>query len=720
MLRHLPILALSISLLLTGCPPRALSLPATTPELAPGLPQAIRAVRRFEDIDAVRDVVRSAEHIYVATDRGVLVYPVEGQAAPVRLGLAEGLPAESVLALAELTPGTLVAATEGGLVELSGTQVGDVLADSPVGSIAALLGQDDGTLWACGSLGVARRQAGGVFEFFGEEAECTTMAQAPEGDLWIGTSRGLWHVEGDIVREHTDSHGLPLPYVRSVLALGAGRALALLEGPGESRIGYFDGERWYGYAVPGLERRAIGLARRGASLFLVTPTRLLPLSVGGEGVALVALSRSDRFGALSYRARLRSIDSEHGPLPTPVLREPRPLAAIPPNHPDIAAPALQIQPGEVLGGHFYLARSAGGFVAVADANRGVLLVSDAGTRRLSSQNLVDPIQLSIASDSLGRTWVMSRDHRLARLRGGYLQPVEGPVGQRILALANGPGGAYLLTEAPHVAAAPVDPETGTAPESAEPVVQAGTRLIVSRILQDAFETRVEIAIPPGEVVDSVPVFGVAEDEVAWVCPRFGIEGQTRAVGCLVAHREAPVVTHHHRGATRDGEDGPGALSMPDSVTTIDLNERGMAWLSSVEGAVRVGESQAVIFGEARGVRGEVVSDIAAGSAGRVWIAAAEGLGYFEDHEFEFRLPGVVQAAHIARLALDAEGHLYGAGHGGLVFWDGSAFRVYGEPEGLPFSALRDVEVDAAGHVWILGEHDVAMLGQSQETRASTP
>jgi len=699
------------ALLLAGCPPHALTLPPTTPELAQGLPAPIRSIRRFEDLDVVRDVLSSANYVYVATDRGVLVYPSEGEAAPTRLGLAEGLPGESVLALAELMPGTVIAATDAGLVTLSGLQVGETdPASPPVGQLSALLGQDDGTLWACGSAGVARRAPGQAFERFGEDAECTTLAQAPEGDLWVGTSRGLWHVEGDVVREHADSRGLPLPYVRSLLPLGSGRVLALLEGPGESRIGYFDAERWYGYAVPGLERQAVGLVRRGAELFLVTGTRLLPLAVGGDGVPLVALSRSDRFGSLSYRARMRPADGA-APSDAPAPRAARPLAAIPPNHPDIAAPRLTVQPGEELGHHFYLARGASTAAAVADSNRGVLLVSATGARRLSSHNLVGEMDLAVASDSLNRTWVMSRDRQLAVLRSGTLEPVEGPPGARLLALANGPGGAFVLTEEPHVAA-PVDPELATDGATEAPAA-VGTRLVVSRILQDGFEARLELSLPVDAPIASVPVFGVTEDESAWVCPKLGIEGQTRAAGCFVAHRGASETTHHHRGAVRDGADGPGALSMPDSVGTLDLNEHGMAWFSSVEGAVRVGDSQAVIFGEARGVRGEVVSDIAAGSGGRVWIAAAEGLGYFEDHSFEFRLPAAVQAVHVARMAIDLNGNLYGAGHGGLVVWDGAAFHVYGEAQGLPFNALRDVQVDAAGHVWILGEHGVAMLSQSE-------
>ncbi|MCB9624058.1 MAG: hypothetical protein H6723_12125 [Sandaracinus sp.] len=81
----------------------------------------------------------------------------------------------------------------------------------------------------------------------------------------------MLYVEGDVVREHGETGGLPGGYVRGVVPAGTGRALALVKGPSDAWIVFFDGERWTTYTVPDLDRRPVGLARLGADAILVTP-----------------------------------------------------------------------------------------------------------------------------------------------------------------------------------------------------------------------------------------------------------------------------------------------------------------------------------------------------------------------------------------------------------------------------------------------------------------
>ncbi|MCU0677242.1 MAG: hypothetical protein MUE69_31195, partial [Myxococcota bacterium] len=102
--------------------------------------------------------------------------------------------------------------------------------------------------------------------------------------------------------------------------------------------------------------------------------------------------------------------------------------------------------------------------------------------------------------------------------------------------------------------------------------------------------------------------------------------------------------------------------LPDDVGNVELAQSGYAWFSSVVGAVRHGDSQSVTFGEARGVRGEVVSDVLLGVGNRVWVAAAEGPGYYFRQSFEFRMPQAVRAARPLALALDPNGDVWGARH----------------------------------------------------------
>jgi ligand-binding sensor domain-containing protein len=179
-------------------------------------------------------------------------------------------------------------------------------------------------------------------------------------------------------------------------------------------------------------------------------------------------------------------------------------------------------------------------------------------------------------------------------------------------------------------------------------------------------------------------------------------------GVAVMNPRDPSIVYHHLGATVE-VDGGGALSMPDEITSIELGQEGYAWFPTLSGAVRVGNSQAVVFGESRGVRGEVVSDIVVGLRDRVWLAAAEGVGYYENQRFEFRLPGEIQALRPIALAIDLEGNLWGAGPRGVAFHDSQSWSVLGEAHGLPFTEFRDVEVDAGGRVWLLGASEILIF-----------
>ncbi|MFW5920498.1 MAG: hypothetical protein ACOCUS_01560, partial [Polyangiales bacterium] len=151
----------------------------------------------------------------------------------------------------------------------------------------------------------------------------------------------------------------------------------------------------------------------------------------------------------------------------------------------------------------------------------------------------------------------------------------------------------------------------------------------------------------------------------------------------------------------------GGLPMPDRVRSIDLRDRGMAWFASFFGAIRVGNHQAVAFGEARGVPGEIVTDLAVGD-GRVWIAAAEGLGYYQNRSLEFGLAGYRELRPTA-LAIDERGRVWGAGPKGAIWFDGSTWHRLAREQGMPTEALEDVETDARGRVWFLADDRVLVF-----------
>lgn len=149
--------------------------------------------------------------------------------------------------------------------------------------------------------------------------------------------------------------------------------------------------------------------------------------------------------------------------------------------------------------------------------------------------------------------------------------------------------------------------------------------------------------------------------------------------------------------------------MPDEVTGVTFDSAGNAWFAALTGAVRVEESQAIVFDETRGVRGDVVTDVAGGS-GQMWIAAAEGLGTYADRRFDFIMPEIVASHRPVALAIDGDGHLWAGGRHGLLHFDGTTWsHLDAATGGLPLEDVRDVEIDGRDWVWLLGEDRIVVL-----------
>jgi len=256
-----------------------------------------------------------------------------------------------------------------------------------------------------------------------------------------------------------------------------------------------------------------------------------------------------------------------------------------------------------------------------------------------------------------------------------------------MAIANGDGGAHLLAR----------------------VGDTGSVLRVYRADSGRWMQVVERTIRTVIEFVGLPMIGVGAGSAVWAVVdvrRTDGEG-TRTGGVVILDPAVETVTYLHRGATV-AADGPGAMSIPDEISGIDFSENN-AWLATLEGAVRIGNSQAVVFGEARGVRGEVVSDLAAAPGGRLWVAAAEGVGVYQNGSFDFSLPAVVQQARPTTLAVDTAGNLYCAGPRGAVYYDGTAWQTLTEQTGFPTNNLVDVRVDGRDRVWFLTDDRVLVF-----------
>ncbi|MCU0676640.1 MAG: hypothetical protein MUE69_28085, partial [Myxococcota bacterium] len=593
-----------LAFVLASCSPSGLRV-STTPSATLQVGGLTREVDAIHDLDDVRDVTEVSGALAAATDRGVLLF-AEGDPAPTRV--LDGLPSPDVRALAATSDGALLVGTAAGIVRMRGAAL-EPMGTAPVGELVALTSLSTGVTYACGATGlavhrlVASRSAGSAADeasrsaadegwtTFGEPFACTGIWTTPEEHLWVGTTRGLLYVEGDVIREHGETGGLPGGYVRGVVPAGSGRAIALVQSPSDAWIVFFDGERWTTYTVPELDPRPIGLARLGADAILITDEHAFAIreAARSTGVPLRALSRGPHRPALSYRAGLGRPPAEG----VVERRDPVSLASVPPNAPTVAAPGFGIEHLARVASAASFAKTVGARVVIADRNRGLatLDASGVGARR-SSQSLVDERDLQIAADERGRVHTIDTLGRVGRWQDDAFVPVATPEGVRAWAIAAASRGLYLA------ATVPTDPSAirlyrregdGWTLVVERRLLGAGTPTTLAEGTAEGVATETG-TLAPNVTIVSLPFVGVNDDETAWVAVRVTEGGQTRRKGVVQISARTEEVLHHHVGQPAGGS---GALQLPDDVGNVELAQSGYAWFSSVVGAVRHGDSQSV-------------------------------------------------------------------------------------------------------------------------------
>lgn len=679
MRRALPfLLALS-----TACGPSALRDVDAARTISLG-GESRRRVETLTDLEEVRGVAVHEDSVYVATDGGLLRYASGGEAA---VEVIAGVPSDDVRAVIDDGDALLVA-TGAGLVRVRGNEVTRVEGAPDVGAITAVARTTDGTLWLGGLGGLARRTSDGAWQVFGEPVRCTTLAPTPEGQLWVGTTAGLWYVEGDVIREHGISGGIPEGYVRAIVPVLPGKILALVQGPSHAKVGYWDGERWSAYTVRGLNGPVIGLVRRGTQVLLVGHQRVIAIAPSGTGVGLAPLA-SAQGNVRSFRARITAA-AEHTPsaeAERDALQPARPIAPVPENQASVSAPSFVARPLDVeLPGRVYASFVQGSTAFLAVSNGGLLRLPENGApRALRSLSLVPEETLQLAADGGRTAWMITRGGRLAKYVDGRFVRSGLPSGLVAQAVASGPQGAYLLALEP-----------GAGP--------AAIRLFQNRGSGWAPLAQRNLTLPTPLV--GVPFMGVSPNGAVWAALRVRREDGPgeRMRGFAVIDPSSEAVVLHHRAAERPG------LPVPDEVSSIDFDTDGNAWVASLSGLVRVGDGQAVVFGEARGVRGEVVSDAAVGNT-IVWLTSAEGLGAYDRTRFDYAQPPFVQQARPMRLAADLGGAIWATSPNGLLLRQGEDWRHIDTDAGLPTNELLDVQADSTGRVWLLASDRLLLLAQ---------
>jgi hypothetical protein len=164
--------------------------------------------------------------------------------------------------------------------------------------------------------------------------------------------------------------------------------------------------------------------------------------------------------------------------------------------------------------------------------------------------------------------------------------------------------------------------------------------------------------------------------------------------------------------------------VPDDLAGVDFDNDSQPWFAGVTGATHVvppdGHNgvQVQTFGEAQGVHGDVVADVARGPGGSIYVATPEGVGRYDGSRWDFGLPGAGGTLRATALATDGDGMLWGASARGVWRYDGHAVTHLSDSDGLPPHPVTDIAVDGQNRLWLSSEDGLTILARGTERAAS--
>lgn len=141
----------------------------------------------------------------------------------------------------------------------------------------------------------------------------------------------------------------------------------------------------------------------------------------------------------------------------------------------------------------------------------------------------------------------------------------------------------------------------------------------------------------------------------------------------------------------------------NTVQTFVQTRDGYLWIGTGGGLARFDGLRFVTFGRAGlpHVSAQPVYGLMEDRDGTLWIGHSEGAAIYRDSEFRSVIGEDVTAGRrVWSFAQADDGSMWIATENGLIHWNGSVQRVYGEADGLPTLRLRSLTFDPAGTLWI--------------------
>jgi sugar lactone lactonase YvrE len=360
--------------------------------------------------------------------------------------------------------------------------------------------------------------------------------------------------------------------------------------------------------------------------------------------------------------------------------------------------------------------SDGTRVFVAREGKGVTRVIGGDAQDFRVRDLVTfPRGLQFTTDGQGRTWFLSAESTLLGYDGQRWQ--RRAFRELISVEDEEPRDAQALNESVPLA-------LWARGQISAAIARMGTdKLVAFRWSEGAFRPVVtrRVRLARGATIDA-NWLGVDGQGRFWVGVLVAQGGSSRARGAVLIDGNVPRVAEFYSGA-RPSRSSASAVS-PDNLGSIEFAQSGAAWFSGVEGAVEINAPEARrtatvrVFREPQGMRGDLVNDLVRGPQGYLYVSTPEGFGRWDGRVWDFSVTGASALFPAVAMAGDSAA-VYGVGpRGAWVFDDGGGRRIE-EVERAGAGALRDVAVDGAGRVWILGDNGLLQFDPSAQRANNT-
>lgn len=702
----------------------------TTPRPSRTEPAKQWRFRSLSDMDPVRDLVSTEEHLWVATPGGLLRYSIDG-GRPLRVTGAAGPGGDRVVGVAADDQGRVWALSEGGLARFDRGAWSRPTGPLPdVGELTSLAVGADGAVWVGGSQGLIHHDGESWSRWF-TDAEVSTLALSPDegGGVWVGTrTEGVRHLAPDgVISEHISDRGMPCHGIRSLVTTEGGGLWAICQRGNGSVLAHFDGTRWNAMTAE-LSEQPLDLARSRHRIILLTTSHLWRITdrepeqeLGPGSVPLTEIFRGDPARPRRQQSRPTPATGEPGErevglgLPpadfAPPIELPPPSPNAPPPPPPYLRPIdVQVRQGAAL----VECDERGIWIGTQGLGAIRVMGRDEEMAYRTLDLLVTERPFSVAADGEGHAWFLTRDLRAGQLsgRGLRFEPVqieEDPTaGVQLLSFGSRGFDAYafgrfrgrnLIRIYQHAGGRWVELLTreldlgGGAGEAEE---------------EDGGEDgEAPSAEPRDEALFEFSFFEVDPRGRFWIGLRVREPGASSATprGVAVIDLETEESTYHGREPR-----GPGAVRIPDDVAMVAFTSAGDAWLGGLNGAVLLGEDGTVEeYTEANGLRGGIVNDLAVDDRDVVWVATPSGVGRYQENRWRFFLDDWPEDMHVGSLAFDSHGELWTGGNRGAVHYNGDRWETITEDDGLLANRIRSVHVDGQDRVWFVTEAGISLL-----------